>query len=118
MTKHTLLFPYVASLSIVSANSSELFIFPSMARAMTWASGLILLRMRSPSLSLMIFMSCSLRFSGAFSSASSMISIFAYACNRFVYSAMPCFKYFSFNFPTVIIDIFTGHPHLKNKLFI
>ncbi|AVD57738.1 hypothetical protein ESP47_13465 [Heyndrickxia coagulans] len=29
---------------------------------------------------------------------------------------MPCFKYFSFNFPTVTIEIFTTYTHLTHKL--
>ena len=46
-----------------------------------------------------------------------MMSTFAYAESRFMYSSIPCFKYFSFSFPIATIDIFTGHPHFKNKLF-
>ncbi|EEL53167.1 hypothetical protein bcere0023_52820 [Bacillus cereus Rock4-2] len=76
----------------------------------------ILSSIRIPSFSFTINISASLKFSGAFSSGNSITSTFAYADNRFKYSAIPCFKYFSFNFPIEIIEIFTRILHLTNML--
>ncbi|ABO68746.1 hypothetical protein GTNG_3409 [Geobacillus thermodenitrificans NG80-2] len=106
----------MASSSRRAANCSDDFIFPSMASAITWASCGIFANSRSPSRCLICSSSSSLARSGVFSSATSMISILAYADRRFVYSCTPAIKYFSFNLPTAAMEICTSNPYLINNL--
>ncbi|AWQ92308.1 Putative uncharacterized protein [Staphylococcus aureus subsp. aureus ST228] len=88
------------------ANPSEDSIFPCISNVMTVDCGLILASIRWPSFSFTCSISLSLIFSGAFSSGTSMMSILVYGPKRFSYSAMACFQYFSFSFPTAKMVIF------------
>ena len=78
---------------------------------------IILLKIFLPSFSLIISISLSLKFSGAFSSSNSITSNLQYLDNLFENSSIPSFKYFSLMFRDILHynkqrDLL--HPLLQN----